>query len=91
MGDGGAGIDELVDQVSRTTGLDPADARRVVADVAAYFTETTEDFVRRRHRDLQMYGVRNEEIYARITEELKHWPVRSPELSARQLRRMIYG
>jgi hypothetical protein len=87
----GDGFDELVDQVSRTTGLDPADARRVVADVAAYFTETTVDFVRRRHRELQTYGVRNEEIYTRITEELRHWPVRSPELSARQLRRIIYG
>lgn len=91
MGDGDAGFDELVDQVSRTTGLDPADARRVVADVAAYFTETTADFVRRRHRELQTYGVRNEEIFARVTEELRHWPVRSPELSARQLRRIIYG
>jgi len=30
--------DELVEQVSRTTGLTPDDARRVVADVLAYFT-----------------------------------------------------
>lgn len=87
----GDGFDELVDQVSRTTGLDPADARRVVADVAAYFAETTTEFVRRRHRELQTYGVRNEEIYARIADELRHWPVRSPELSVRQLRRIIYG
>jgi polyhydroxyalkanoate synthesis regulator phasin len=83
--------DELVDQVSRTTGLTTEDARRVVADVLAYFTETTEEYVRRRHRELQTYGARNDEIFARLGDELRHWPVRSPELSARQLRRIVYG
>jgi hypothetical protein len=83
--------DDLVAQVSRTTGLSPEDARRVVADVLAYFTETTEEYVRRRHRELQTYGVRNDEIFARLGTELRHWPVRSPELSARQLRRIVYG
>ena len=83
--------DELVEQVSRTTGLPLDDARRVVADVLAYFTETTEEYVRRRHRELQTYGARNDEIFARLGAELRHWPVRSPELSARQLRRIVYG
>ncbi|MFC0625051.1 hypothetical protein [Kribbella deserti] len=83
--------DDLVEQVSRTTGLSPDDARRVVADVLAYFTETTEDYVRRRHAELQVYGVRNDEIFARVAAELRQWPVRSPELSARQLRRIVYG
>ncbi|GAB2607119.1 hypothetical protein GCM10027269_73880 [Kribbella endophytica] len=83
--------DELVDQVSRTTGLTTEDSRRVVADVLAYFTETTEEYVRRRHRELQTYGARNDEIFARLGDELRHWPVRSPELSARQLRRIVYG
>ncbi|RZU03284.1 hypothetical protein EV645_7310 [Kribbella rubisoli] len=84
-------VDELADQVSRTTGLSADVARRVVADVLAYFTETTEDYVRRRHRELQTYGARNDEIFARLGAELRHWPVRSPELSARQLRRIVYG
>jgi hypothetical protein len=83
--------DELVEQVSRTTGLTPEDARRVVADVLAFFTETTEEYVRRRHRELQIYGVRNDSIFAQLATELRHWPVRSPELSARQLRRIVYG
>ena len=84
-------VDELADQVSRTTGLPTDVARRVVADVLAYFTETTEEYVRRRHRELQTYGARNDEIFARLGSELRHWPVRSPELSARQLRRIVYG
>ena len=84
-------VDELAEQISRTTGLTPEDARRVVADVLAYFTETTEEYVRRRHRELQTYGARNDEIFARLGTELKTRPVRSPELSARQLRRIVYG
>ena len=84
-------VDELAEQISRTTGLTPDDARRVVADVLAYFTETTEQYVRRRHRELQTYGARNDEIFDRLRAELRHWPVRAPELSARQLRRIVYG
>lgn len=84
-------VDELAEQVSRTTGLPTDDARRVVADVLAYFTETTEEYVRRRHRELQTYGARNDEIFARLGTELRQWPVRSPDLSARQLRRIVYG
>jgi hypothetical protein len=82
---------DLIKQVSRTTGLTEDDARRVVADVLAYFTETAEDYVRRRHRELQTFGARNDDIFTQIAAELRQWPVRSPELSARQLRRIVYG
>jgi hypothetical protein len=91
MGEGAGPADDLVAQVSRTTGLTPDDARRVVADVLAYFTETAEDYVRRRHGELRTYGARNDDIFAQIATELRDRPVRAPELSARQLRRIIYG
>jgi hypothetical protein len=83
---------ELVDQVVRTTGLSATDASRVVADVMAYLaTDTAEDYVRRRHRELQLRGVRNDAIFARVGEELRRRPVRAPGLTARQLRRIVYG
>ena len=91
MTDAAGALDELVEQVCRTTGLRTAEARRVVDDVVAYFTATTEDYVRRRHRDLQLRGVRNDASFAMIAEELRRYPVRAPELSARQLRRIVYG
>jgi hypothetical protein len=83
--------DELVHQVSRTTGLPAADARRVVEDVLAYFTVTAEEYVRTRHRELQLRGVRNDTIFERIADELRTRPVRAPELTTRQLRRIVYG
>jgi hypothetical protein len=63
----------------------------VVAEVLAYFSETTADYVRRRHAELQSRGLTNEQIFTRIAEELPGRRVVAPELSARQLRRIVYG
>ena len=86
------GVDpDLVTQIAATTGLDPEVARRVVEDVLAFHAEPVADFVRRRHAQLKTYGARNPEIFARISEELAHRVVAAPELSERQLRRLVYG
>ncbi len=63
----------------------------MVQDVLAYFDETTEEFVRRRHRELQARGLVNAEIFERIKAELKYRTVAPPDLSLRQLRRIVYG
>jgi hypothetical protein len=73
-----------------TTGLPSATAARVVSDVIGYFGETTEQFVRRRHAELRVRH-KNEEIWALLTAELAGRPVAAPAVSARQLRRIVYG
>ncbi|MCZ4118929.1 hypothetical protein [Streptomyces sp. H39-S7] len=83
--------EDLVDHLVRTTPLHRGEATRVIQDVLAYFDETTELFVRRRHRELQAKGLVNAVIFERITEELPHRAVAPPELSLRQLRRIVYG
>ena len=82
---------ELVARVVASTGLTPAEAARVVEDVVAYHAETLEEYVRRRHAQLQTYGARNPEIFARIAEELTTRVVAPPPLTERQLRRIVYG
>jgi spore coat polysaccharide biosynthesis protein SpsF (cytidylyltransferase family) len=82
---------ELVDRVVTTTGLSPGVAQRVVEDVLAYYAEPVTDYVRRRHAQLRTYGARNSEIFARISEELSHRVVAAPDLTERQLRRLVYG
>ncbi|WP_265442970.1 hypothetical protein [Flexivirga meconopsidis] len=82
---------ELVDRVAATTGLSPAEATRVIDDVLAWHRETVEDFVRRRHAHHQTYGKRNDEIFALIAAELAERAFAAPELSSRQLRRIVYG
>ncbi|MEU5091552.1 hypothetical protein [Streptomyces sp. NPDC021356] len=83
--------DELVDHLTRSTPLNRGEALRVIQDVLAWFDETTEEFVRRRHRELQAQGLVNAEIFERIAAELKYRAVAPPELSLRQLRRIVYG
>ena len=61
------------------------------ADVVAYYSETTEEFVRRRHRELQARDRRNAEIWTVIADELAHRPVAPGAVSERRLRRIVYG
>ncbi|MGW6458055.1 hypothetical protein ACWF94_19440 [Streptomyces sp. NPDC055078] len=83
--------DDLIDHLVRSTALPRGDAARVVLDVLAYFDERPEDYVRRRHRELRAGGCANTEIFERIAAELPHRAVAPPELSLRQLRRIVYG
>nr|WP_202424990.1 hypothetical protein [Streptomyces sp. HUCO-GS316] len=83
--------DELVDHLTRTTPLNRGEALRVIQDVLAYFDETTDEYVRRRHRELQAQGLVNTAIFERIEADLKYRAVAPPELTLRQLRRMVYG
>ncbi|MFC7221345.1 hypothetical protein ACFQLX_24740 [Streptomyces polyrhachis] len=82
---------ELIDHLVRSAPLQRGEAARVVQDVLAYFDETAEQFVRRRHRELQGQGLVNAVIFERIAEELARRVVAPPELSQRQLRRLVYG
>ncbi len=82
---------DLVGHVIATTGLGAGVAERVIADVIAYFGETAEEFVRRRHRELHRREYRNPQIWPLIGTELAHRPVAAPGLSERQLRRIVYG
>lgn len=82
---------ELVERIAQTTGLPPNVAERVVDDVLAWHCESVEDYVRRRHARLQLFGTRNAEAFRTIAEELRRRPFAAPELSERQLRRIVYG
>jgi len=83
--------DDLVAHLTRTTPLAPGEAARVVAEVLAYFSEPAEEYVRRRHGELQARCLTNEKIFARVAAELAARRVAAPQLSARQLRRVVYG
>ncbi|MEU5687424.1 hypothetical protein [Streptomyces venezuelae] len=83
--------DDLVDHLTRSTPLQRGEALRVIQDVLAYFDETTEQFVRRRHRELQGQGLLNAAIFQQISADLEYRAVAPPELTLRQLRRIVYG
>jgi hypothetical protein len=82
---------DLVSHVVATTSLTEGEATRVIDDVIAFHAQGVEDYVRDRHAHLKTYGAKNPEIFARIAEELAQRVVAAPELSERQLRRIVYG
>ncbi|MFI6322793.1 hypothetical protein ACIBG8_35015 [Nonomuraea sp. NPDC050556] len=83
--------EDLIAHLTRTSPLGPGEAARVVADVLSYFSEPVEEFVRRRHVELKARGLTNDEIFPRIAGELPLRRVSAPELTLRQLRRIVYG
>jgi hypothetical protein len=82
---------ELVEYLVRSCALTPPEAARVIADVLGYFSEAPPDFVRRRHRELKAHGLTNDQVFARIAAEMPQRRYMPPELSLRQLRRIVYG
>ncbi|MDA8068803.1 MAG: hypothetical protein M0T77_09375 [Actinomycetota bacterium] len=83
-------LSPLLDHLEQS-GITRGVAARVVEEVMAYFSETAEEFVRRRHRELQRAGVTNSRSLALIAQELVQRRVAGPALSERQVRRLIYG
>jgi hypothetical protein len=83
--------DDLVNHLCRSSALAAGEAQRLVSEVLAYFSETLEEFVRRRHAELRARGWRNEEIFAAIAEEVPGRRVVPRPMSRRQIRRMVYG
>ena len=82
---------DLVRHVAMSTGLDEATATRVVADVMAYFGQTVEEYVVKRHQDLKSRNRKNDEFGPQLAGSLLNRRFRPPEASERQLRRMVYG
>jgi len=81
---------DLARYLAASTGLPQPTAVRVIADVATYFSETVEEFVRRRHAELRQRQRKNDEIWPQIAAELGQRRFAAPGLSERQLRRIIY-
>ncbi|TWP36097.1 HU family DNA-binding protein [Leekyejoonella antrihumi] len=82
---------DLVQRIADSTGLSLPEASRVVDDVLTWHREPVADYVRRRHLHLKTYGMRNAAIFEQIAAELAERTVAAPPLSARQLRRIVYG
>ncbi|MDJ0785517.1 MAG: hypothetical protein QNK05_01845 [Myxococcota bacterium] len=84
-------LEALLDHLVASTRLERSEAARVVAEVLEFFGEGLEDFVVRRHAELRARQLANAEIFARIAGELGLRRFKTPPLSERQIRRLIYG
>jgi hypothetical protein len=83
--------DELIAHLCRHSVLTATEAERVVGEVLAYFGENLNDYVRRRHLELQAQGISNAVSFSMIGKELNARRFCANALSTRQIRRIIYG
>lgn len=72
-------------------GLSRTQASRALDEVLDSLALEVDEFIARRHGELQAQGESNAEIFERIAGELRALRFKAPELSARQIRRRIYG
>ena len=86
-----AELEELIAYLVRTSRLSPAEATHLINEVLSFLAETPEAFIRRRHLALRAQGLANEEIFTQLSAELERMRFRAPPLTARQIRRIIYG
>jgi hypothetical protein len=87
----GNGLDDLLAHLSRVSRGNGAELEKVVRETLDYFSETVDQFVTRRHAELQAEDLRNDAIWERIADELSTRRFAAPPLSARQIRRLVYG
>jgi len=82
---------ELVAHLQRITRLTGGEIAKVLAEARAYYSESVEAFVARRHAELQASGLKNEAIFRVLAAEVRERRFAAPDLTERQLRRLVYG
>jgi len=82
---------ELLNHLTQSGQISDARADKLLQEVFAYFDETAEQFVQRRHQELQGTGLKNPQIFREIQSELQFRRFPAPRYSDRQLRRLVYG
>ena len=82
---------DLIDHLCRNSQLTAREAKNLVAEVLAYFSETPEEFLRTRHQELQSQGFGNTIIFPTLQLELSARRYSAKPLTTRQIRRAIYG
>lgn len=86
-----AELEALIDHLVLTSRLSRSEASRVVDEVVTFLNESAEEFVRRRHLELQQQGLLNSEIFSRIIAAATSRRFRAPHYTERQIRRLVYG
>ncbi len=82
---------DLIEHLCRNMAISNADAERLIDEVVNYFQELPDAYIRRRHREMQLQGQSNAEIFAALKTELPTRVFPAAERSDRQIRRIVYG
>lgn len=84
-------MSDLIEHLTRSNPISENLAHKLVHEVTTYFDENIEQFVQRRHFELQEAGFKNSQIFTLIEDEITQMRFPATRLSHRQLRRLVYG
>ena len=82
---------ELKRHLIQTYAISEHDFDRLHEEFLTFYNQTLEEFVYRRHQELQKAGMKNHEIFQRIQSEVTGRRFGVKGLSQRQIRRLVYG
>jgi len=83
--------DAWVRHLAQTYSLDETLVRRLGEEFLALTAPTVREFVVRSHLRYQSQGLRNDEIFRRLRDEVARRRFRVETPTERQIRRLIYG
>ncbi len=83
--------DAWVRHLAQTYSLDESLVRRLGDEFLALTEPTVKEYVVRSHLRYQAQGLKNDEIFRRLREEVARRRFRVEPPSERQIRRLIYG
>lgn len=82
---------KIIQHLLSSYSLDESELLRLLDDLSGAFDCTVESYIQKRHLNLQREGKKNAEIYELLQKDIKAMRFQGPELSIRQIRRIIYG
>ncbi len=83
--------EEFKDHITSNYSISRHDLERLLEEVDHFYGCDLPTFVQTRHMELKEAGYQNREIYRILQQEAKARRFRIPDLSERQIRRLIYG
>ena len=83
--------EELENYILSSYSLNKSDLYRLLDDLSGIFNDSVEEYIHKRHVFMQKEGKKNNEIYQILQKEIRSHRFLGPELSIRQIRRIIYG
>ncbi len=84
-------VSDVRKRLEGIVGLSREQAARAVDEVLDTLELEVDEFIQLRHAELRAEGQDNPSIFERIVSELHTLRFKAPRLTARQIRRRIYG
>ena len=81
---------ELKDRLSHIISIEKIDIDKLYNELLSFFSESEQNYIARRHKELQKEKYKNNEIYSILIREIKNHLFVGRKLSERQIKRIIY-